>query len=790
MTVAVAVAVAAPMVSQNPRRPSINHSISFAKWTDSFKRKGEDGDGNIVEFVSPSDLKAHWSWKAVRDILKDFREVNAKVEIILRAYIRVFSILVSIGHVDYLAEFMEYGLSDERLPLEHRPPRWPESKSMNEVFDEFLECQWKFCPLKVTRHTLVGQRLHSRHILPIASKKPLRELHGDSEVIRVEFHPDCIEEGLPTTMVLKTYTDPKLYKTEVSAFTMMYNSASNAWNSSPENIIEYYGHFIQKDKHCLLLECAQYGSLDTYLKDIEPPASAEEMFAFWKSMFRLIKGLVLIHGLGALDEDTTTAFRGAHQDIKPGNILVTGMKSTNKYDITLKIADFDLSDFWQISSEDPNALGVDNRGDQWYSAPECIANHSVLYRFDNRIGSEVDIWSLGCVYSEAAVWAVCGQPGIESYLNSRLQETQRFESMDSSGFAGCFHNGHEPLDAVTLMHNHILKSRRHWDTVTPGIIELVREKMLLDPMSPRKSAKDLLLLSESLLKEAQDKAREAGYLSSDTHETPSPSPPPSSKITVEEVQRYRSDIKKRRPPNERVAAQLDLLLEKIKGRDQIFLIDDSKSMKTQHREDVSNTFIALSYLAKRIDENDIDVFFTSNPSRRHHQRRTSKLVNEVEYNYNRNAGGTSAMEASMSEVIDYIIEEKLPNPHVTLVGIPRIPQFLIKRPRITLFVFTDGLWGNGAASVSGVEKEIRRLINNVKTRNLSRIAVTIQFIRFGDDADAIDRLKYLDTFGKHTDWDIVDTKSYKDDVPDMFIGSIDDEVDDNDEWEMARLRLS
>lgn len=452
----------------------------------------------------------------------------------------------------------------------------------------------------------------------------------------------------------------------------------------------------------------------------------------------------------------TLTLPSSHQDIKPRNILLTGEQLYNNYDITPKIADFGNSDFWERSDEDPNALGIDNKGDQCYSAPECIANNDALRRFDNRVGSEVDIWSLGCVFSEAAVWAVCGQPGLQDYVKRRFEETRRIDSMRRSGFEGCFHNGIEPLDAVTLMHNQILKSRRHWDTITPGIIGLIRDSMLLEHMSGRKSARNLLHLSAHLLQEAQDKARDAGDISRvNTLQSPPPSPPFTSRITIEEILRYRSDMKEHRPPNEFVATQCVLLQEKIKGRDQIFLIDDSTSMKTIHREDVLNTFIALSYLAKRIDENDIDLFFTSQPSNMRHERRTSKLLSQVQQNYNKKPSGTSTREASLSVVIDYIDKKKLPNPHVTFTGIPGVPQWLIQRPRITLFVFTDGLWGNGTGSIVGVEKEIERLIANVKMRHLSRTSVTIQFIRFGNDPLGVERLKYLDDFGKDKDWYVI-----------------------------------
>ncbi|KAI1765769.1 hypothetical protein GGR53DRAFT_251582 [Hypoxylon sp. FL1150] len=792
------------------RRPSLDHSLSFSKWADSpdAEHDGVDGNGQPAKFISRSGLIKYWNWRMVRRVLGDDPAVNAKIDIIRSHYIRVFSILVLIDRLSCLNEFMEHSLSDERLPLERRPPQWPKHDFLDDAFEAFSQRQWKFCPLQVRPSMLTGQRLNPRHILPLTQEKVIRK-SAESEVVQVKFHPDCICEKLPSSVILKAYTRPStaesLYKAEVNAFTRIYNSAPNAVIRRPENIIDYYGHFVQNNKHCLLLEDAQDGNLETYFQTVPPPKSAADMFQFWQSMFNLLDGLTLIHNLGGPNEGSTTAYLGSHQDIKPDNILLV---KKSEYDITLKIADFGMSDIWQVSDGDPNAKGTYKKGDQRYSAPECIANYDSLIRLDNRVGSEVDIWSIGCVFSEAAVWAVCGQPGLENYFQRRREETGRDQRLTENGFDGCFHNGTEPLDAIALMHTHILRSRQHWDTMTPRIIELIRQSMLLEQMGPRKSARELLQLSGRALQEARDEAQEREFVQEDSVLRPiSPPPffsntviskegqvqalvsrlnslPTLNKVTVEEVQRFRADMKGRRPPNKNVADKCRMLQSQIRGRDQMFLIDDSASMKTHHRGAVLNTFAALSYIAKRIDSNGIDLFFTSEPSRRYHEQKTTKLFGQVERNYSRNRSGgiATTMEASITEVINHIVRKQLPNPHFTFTGIAGVPERLIAQPKITLFVFTDGMWGN-ELSTRGVASEINRLSNHVKQRNLARTSVTIQFIRFGDNPEGIRQLKYLDDFGKENDWDIVDTKSYRDNVLDMFIGSMDNAVDNNDEEE-------
>lgn len=179
------------MTNRNYRRHSVRHSISFAHWIDNVKCEGEDGNGQPAYFVSPRVLKNYWTWDRVQEILKDDPAVVAEIETIRNAYIRVFSILVLTDRLYCLADFMKYGLDDERLPLERRPPRWPENKYLDDAFEDFQSRQWKFCPLQTSSHTLTGQRLDNRHILPFTSKKLLSETY-ESKVIQATFHQDCI----------------------------------------------------------------------------------------------------------------------------------------------------------------------------------------------------------------------------------------------------------------------------------------------------------------------------------------------------------------------------------------------------------------------------------------------------------------------------------------------------------------------------------------------------------------------------------------------------------------------
>lgn len=68
-----------------------------------------------------------------------------------------------------------------------------------------------------------------------------------------------------------------------------------------------------------------------------------------------------------------------------------------------------------------------------------------------------------------------------------------------------------------------------------------------------------------------------------------------------------------------------------------------------------------------------------------------------------------------------------------------------QRKRMTLLVLTDGIW-QGSVKEKGVEKKIAGFVQELLRRQqtMEDRRFSIQFIRFGDDANAIKRLDGLD----------------------------------------------
>lgn len=170
-----------------------------------------------------------------------------------------------------------------------------------------------------------------------------------------------------------------------------------------------------------------------------------------------------------------------HQDITPSNILVISGRDLSASDATFKIADFGLSQFRSVP-ESPEEIRVwDASGTRIYGklelrvfehhlihrarigAPECWAADIAVDR--QGVTQAVDIWSLGCVYSELAVWSAYGYPRLLQFRHERAREVK--QSL-GSGKLPCFHDGENLLLSVKSIHEGIIQQPKH-STLKPVI---------------------------------------------------------------------------------------------------------------------------------------------------------------------------------------------------------------------------------------------------------------------------------------------------------------------------------
>lgn len=104
---------------------------------------------------------------------------------------------------------------------------------------------------------------------------------------------------------LKTYKGRdanKWHNAELEAFRKM------GYCDRISSIVQCFSSYILDGTYNLLLEYADFGNLERYLKEVEEPREAVEIFSFWKSFLRLFDAIMKIHDL-RLDSDEPEAMQ-------------------------------------------------------------------------------------------------------------------------------------------------------------------------------------------------------------------------------------------------------------------------------------------------------------------------------------------------------------------------------------------------------------------------------------------------------------------------------------------------
>lgn len=132
-------------------------------------------------------------------------------------------------------------------------------------------------------------------------------------------------------------------------------------------------------------------------------------------------------------------------------------------------------------------------------APECYRPDDEISDWDLDVKQHVDIWSLGCVYSEANTWVVGGRAGVQEYRQQRMAATERIRGFHEGD---CFHDGKKVLDIVRTWHEELSGYKRGQDYVTDILWNKMLEEMLGVP-DIRPSARVLWEKSKMVLEEAE-----------------------------------------------------------------------------------------------------------------------------------------------------------------------------------------------------------------------------------------------------------------------------------------------
>ena len=121
-----------------------------------------------------------------------------------------------------------------------------------------------------------------------------------------------------------------------------------------------------------------------------------------------------------------------------------------------------------------------------------------------RVGQQVDLWSLGCVFSEVAIWIDGGWRKVEEYRRLRQEEATKTLGKDHGEV---FHNGQHVLNIVERSHMNIASKVRKDDFVTSRVLRGPVSVMLKEKSQDRTEAPRLYGQTDEILREGENELR-------------------------------------------------------------------------------------------------------------------------------------------------------------------------------------------------------------------------------------------------------------------------------------------
>jgi serine/threonine protein kinase len=403
--------------------------------------------------------------------------------------LRGFVILTLIGRGILVKKFTEWtGLKDSNLPFTSNelPQGFPGGA---EVYSEFRKIQRRFCVRPIRSLTFTTP---SEDILPIKSIQLLGQGFS-AKVYRIELHEQFNQvqprwpqanpgAAQPNILVVKQYKRQHCdtCHREVTAYEGL---------GRMPNLVEFYGEVVIIDgssgSNNIILEYADCGSLeDFWQKHPLGCTSASQFWHFWKQLLDIGLPLDKLHfGRPVNADDPYSGLQGFHHDIRPCNILVSSLHSSHgnsPFPYRFMLGDLGLVDL--VKHKGTGAVAEDPRGDLVYTAPE-MTREDWQDSWSAQVTQKADMWSLGCVLSEALVWSIFGHSGLEYYRKNRTAETS-----DEDGPR--FHDGTKVLQAVLEQHQACLMGKRTGDELAPEINRMLR--MLLAAPDERYTSKQFV----------------------------------------------------------------------------------------------------------------------------------------------------------------------------------------------------------------------------------------------------------------------------------------------------------
>ncbi|KAM0371428.1 hypothetical protein ACHAPZ_010339 [Fusarium culmorum] len=360
--------------------------------------------------------------------------------------LEIFAVLVLINQVKFLRDFKTAGISDRNLPFSVNKDRTELLSRQSdgkdsleflnhsrdaEMMREFYSKQWwvhvPFLDWDKENRKALSFKYEPGTVIPWTYIGNEEKSGGFGIVEKVKIHPDHHSFTQYKFFALKTmrgeYVNDNKYffQKEIAAFRKM---------SPGPHLVELCATLeITGEKFMLLFPWAEGGSLEDLMNKskkelLKSYNLTEKEFVHWVAMQcrGLIEALGTIHDTRIqhtrieLDGDRCSQDKdfGIHGDVKPANILHFSQETNRCRLGNLKVADFGLVTFHAHASRTMVNSQSAHAASQTYRSPE----HDIGYFMSKK----VDVWALGCVFSELMTWVILDNGSCQDYLEERKNE--------------------------------------------------------------------------------------------------------------------------------------------------------------------------------------------------------------------------------------------------------------------------------------------------------------------------------------------------------------------------------
>ena len=200
-----------------------------------------------------------------------------------------------------------------------------------------------------------------------------------------------------------------------------------------------------------------------------------------------------------------------HHDLKPTNILIMGGKGGSTYDGRFVIADFGLSRFRprelldqekdNISRHTP-AYGTSSFRSKFTDyiagALELYKRYTGNQKHQHGRKFSLDMWSLGCVLCEVAIWSAVGW--------EKLQDCRQRYQMDLNIIRKYSRKDFDISRHIQGLHKSLLRGPEPSNMVSAEVVKMVNEDMLVSLESGHcQNAKHISRKATKIIAEAKEK---------------------------------------------------------------------------------------------------------------------------------------------------------------------------------------------------------------------------------------------------------------------------------------------